>query len=53
MFTLPALLAPLVQQAAPCFTPPTFERLVLLILGYVLTPGRKTLSRILQYLRRC
>jgi hypothetical protein len=51
MFPIPALLEPLVQQARTCFTAPTFERLELLILGYVLTPGRKTLSRILQYLR--
>jgi hypothetical protein len=51
MFALPTLLQPLVQQARPCFTAPTFERLLLLILGYVLTPGRKTLSRILQCLR--
>jgi hypothetical protein len=51
MFALPALLEPLVQQAGSCFTAPTFERLTLLILGYVLTPGRKTLSRILQFLR--
>lgn len=51
MFALPALLEPLVQQARTCFTEPTFERLALLILGYVLTPGRKTLSHILQHLR--
>jgi hypothetical protein len=50
MLCIPASLEPLARPAAACFTAPTFERLVLLILGYILTPGRKTLSRILQYL---
>lgn len=51
MLTLPTPLQPLWQQARCCLSAPTLERLTLLILGYVLTPGRKTISRILQHLR--
>jgi hypothetical protein len=50
MIPLPKVQQPLFHEAAACFRAATLERLTLLIAGYVLTPGRKTISRILQHL---
>jgi hypothetical protein len=48
MLTLPSAAEPLLSRFSVCFTKPTFQRAMVLFLGFVLTPGRRTLTHVLQ-----
>src|SRR5882762_10081946 len=47
MFTAPRTVLPLLEVFAPAFTRPSFGRFVLLLVGSIVTFGRRTVSRIL------
>jgi DDE superfamily endonuclease len=51
MLGLPQEAAALRDRFAPFFSRPTFDRLVLLVVGAILTMGRRTVSRILWTMR--
>ena len=47
MLALPRAAEPLIAAFAPAFTRPSFERFVVLLVGAILTVGRRTVSRLL------
>jgi hypothetical protein len=47
---LPSQAKPLLDLLAPCFTQPTFSRFTTLIVGAVLTTGRRTVANLLRTL---
>jgi len=47
MFPLPSVAEPLVMSLSITFTQPTFNRIVPLLVGAVLTKGRRTITSIL------
>lgn len=47
MLLLPPAFEPLINAFAPAFTRPTYRRFVLLMVGTIVTCGRRTVSRIL------
>lgn len=47
MFAAPRTVLPLLEMFAPAFTRPSFGRFVLLLVGSIVTFGRRTVSRIL------
>jgi hypothetical protein len=47
MLVLPKAAEPLIRAFAPAFTGPTYQRIVLLLIGAIVTGGRRTVSRIL------
>jgi hypothetical protein len=51
MFVLPREAEPLIRAFAPAFTRPTYRRFVLLLLGAIVTCGRRNVSRILWTVR--
>jgi hypothetical protein len=52
MFALPPAAEPLIRPFAPAFTRPSFARFVLLLVGTIVTFGRRTVSRVLWTLGR-
>jgi hypothetical protein len=48
MFPIPAAAEPLVEAIRGAFTQPTFERFVALMIGLIVTMGRRTVSRALR-----
>jgi hypothetical protein len=51
MLLLPPAAEPLIDAFAPAFTRPTYRRFVLLLVGTIVTCGRRTVSRILWTVR--
>jgi hypothetical protein len=51
MLCLPRAAEPLVRAFAPAFTRPSFERFVLLLVGAIVTSGRRTVSHLLWTVR--
>jgi hypothetical protein len=51
MFPLPAAAEPLLASLAFVFTQPTFQRVLVLVVGAILAPGRRTLTNILWTIR--
>jgi len=51
MLSLPQAAEPLVSAFSPAFTQPTYRRFVLLLVGSIVTCGRRTVSRILWTVR--
>ena len=51
MLILPAAAEPLVTAFAPAFTAPTYRRFVLLLVGAIVTSGRRTVSHVLWTVR--
>src|SRR5687768_16562612 len=47
MFVIPRAAEPLIESFRPAFTRPSFERFVGLLVGAIVTYGRRTVSRIL------
>jgi hypothetical protein len=47
MLTLPAAAQSLLSRFSVAFTKPTFQRAMVLLVGFVLTPGRRTVTRTL------
>ena len=47
MLSLPTAAEPLLRRFSIAFTKPTFQRALLLFVGFVLTPGRRTVTRAL------
>ena len=45
---IPSVLVPLLASFRECFTCPGFENFVTLVTGWILCPGRHTISRVLQ-----
>ena len=48
MFSIPQAAEPLIQEFAGAFTQPTYPRFVVLLLGAILTTGRRTISNLLR-----
>src|SRR5438094_10162692 len=48
MLFMPSVAQPLLQTFATTLTRPTFQRWVLLVVGAVLTPGRRTVTNVLR-----
>jgi len=48
MCTIPRAAEPLIQEFAGAFTRPTFPRFVILLLGAILTTGRRTINNLLR-----
>ena len=48
MFSIPQAAEPLIQEFAGAFTRPTYPRFVVLLLGAILTTGRRTISNLLR-----
>ena len=51
MFPLPSVAEPLVMSLSIAFTQPTFNRILPLLVGAVLTKGRRTITSILWTMR--
>jgi hypothetical protein len=51
LLVLPRAAEPLIDSFAPAFTAPTYRRFVLLLVGAIVTCGRRTVSRILWTVR--
>lgn len=51
MFTLPRAAEPLIRSFAPAFCVPTYQRFVLLLIGVIVTSGRRTVSHVLWSVR--
>ncbi len=51
MFPLPAVAEPLVMSLSVAFTQPTFQRILPLLVGAVLTKGRRTITSVLWTMR--
>jgi hypothetical protein len=51
MLSLPHAAEPLIEAFAPAFTHPTYQRFVLLLVGTIITSGRRTVSHILWTIR--
>ncbi len=51
MLTLPSAAEPLLMSFSVAFTQPTFQRFLLLAVGAILTPNRRTISAILWTMR--
>ena len=51
MFLLPRVAEPLIESFAAAFTRPTYQRFLLLLVGTIVTSGRRTVSRILWTVR--
>jgi len=49
--SLPAAAEPLIRSFAPAFCAPTYQRFVLLLIGAIVTSGRRTVSHILWTVR--
>src|SRR5438477_837927 len=51
MLALPAAAEPLVLSLRGAFTSPSYRRFVLLLVGVIVTPGRRTVSHVLWTVR--
>ena len=51
MLRVPAAAEPLLWSLSVAFSRPTFQRVVLLVLGAVVTPGRRTVAAVLRTMR--
>lgn len=51
MLVLPPAAEPLIRSFAPAFTRRSFRRFVLLLVGTIVTPGRRTVSHVLWTVR--
>src|SRR5215213_6780731 len=51
MLRVPAAAEPLLSSFSVAFSRPTFHRVVLLILGVVVAPGRRTVAAVLRTMR--
>ena len=51
MLRVPAAAEPLLSSFSVAFSRPTFQRVVLLLLGAVVTPGRRTVAAVLRTMR--
>lgn len=51
MLTLPSAAEPLLDRFSIAFTKPTFQRAMLVFVGFILTPGRRTVTRALGTMR--
>src|SRR4051812_40648584 len=51
MLRIPAAAEPLLASLSVAFSRPTFQRVVLLVLGAVVTPGRRTVAAVLRTMR--
>ena len=49
MLTLPSAAEPLIVSLSIAFTEPTFKRIVPLIVGAILTTGRRTVTAVLRW----
>ena len=51
MLRIPAAAEPLLSSLSVAFSRPTFQRVVLLALGAIVTPGRRTVAAVLRTMR--